>query len=137
MPTPQQISAKMSRVRSSNTEPENVLRKALSACGVRCSTNNRNLPGKPDLLVPSQRLAIFVDGDLWHGNQWQRRGKVALEDQFRNKHSSEYWLNKIRRNIQRDCRVTTELMNRGWIVLRFWEADIENNLSQCVDITLQ
>jgi len=127
----------MSRVRSVNTKPEILLRKALWAKGIRYSINNLQLRGKPDLILPSRRVAIFVDGDLWHGNQWHRRGKRALEDQFKSTRSSSYWVKKIRRNIQRDCEVTNDLMRQGWTVLRFWESDIEENLDRCVEITLR
>jgi len=61
------------------------------------------LPGKPDIVLPSRRIAIFIDGDLWHGGQWERRGKLALEEQFQVTLSKEYWLQKIRGNMERDA----------------------------------
>jgi len=130
------ISARMRRVRSTGTTPEILLRKALWQRGLRYAICKTELPGKPDIVLPSRRIAIFVDGDLWHGGQWQRRGKVALEDQFGVTLSKDYWLGKIRRNMERDCEATDRLLCAGWTVLRFWESDIQKNLKQCVETTM-
>jgi DNA (cytosine-5)-methyltransferase 1 len=127
----------MRRVRSSNTTPELLFRKALWRKGLRYTICETELPGKPDVVLPSRRVAIFIDGDLWHGGQWQRRGKSALEDQFTSTVSKEYWLDKIRRNMERDCKCTHTLLIAGWTVLRFWESDIHNNLDHCVEATLR
>jgi DNA (cytosine-5)-methyltransferase 1 len=126
----------MRRVRSSDTTPEILLRKALWQRGLRYAICKTELPGKPDIVLPSRRIAIFVDGDLWHGGQWQHRGKVALEDQFSVTRSKDYWLEKIRRNMERDCAATDRLLCAGWTVLRFWESEIHKNLKQCVETTM-
>lgn len=131
------ISSKMRRVRSSNTTPEIIFRKALWKRGLRYSICQPDLPGKPDVVFHSPRIAIFIDGDLWHGGQWRLRGKVALEDQFSKTASKQYWLEKIRRNIERDCRVTTLLLRSGWTVIRFWESDVLHHLEKCIDTTMQ
>lgn len=89
------------------------------------------------MVLPSRRIAVFIDGDLWHGGQWQRRGKVALEDQFGGTVSKEYWLDKIRRNMERDARATNTLLLAGWTVLRFWEGEIYDDLEKCVETTLR
>lgn len=130
-------SAIMRRVASTGTTPEIIFRKALWAKGFRYSICSSKLPGKPDVVLPSKRVAIFIDGDLWHGGQWRRRGKVTLEDQFTETSSKEYWVNKIRRNMHRDCASTSALMSTGWTVLRFWESQIYKNLEQCVKTTLE
>jgi len=127
----------MRRIRSADTTPERLFRKALWRKGLRYSICKTELPGKPDVVLPSRRIAIFIDGDLWHGGQWQRRGKVALEDQFDATLSKEYWLDKIRRNMERDSKATHTLLVSGWTVLRFWESQIENNLDNCVQTTLR
>jgi DNA (cytosine-5)-methyltransferase 1 len=122
----------MRRVRSTGTAPEIRLRRALSAAGLRFRTHSANLPGKPDIVIHSRRLAIFIDGDFWHGGQWTRRKLAALEDQFRHTASRDYWLRKIRRNMDRDCRATAALAAAGWSVIRFWESEIRSDLDRCV-----
>lgn len=126
----------MQRVRSQDTTPELLLRRALWAKGLRYKKYSADLPGKPDLVLPAHKLAIFIDGDLWHGNQWRRRGLSKLEDQFQATASKSYWLKKIRRNMERDCSATAALVKAGWTVLRFWEKDIQKNLETCVEATL-
>lgn len=90
------------------------------------------LSGHPDIVFPCARLAVFVDGDYWHGGQWKKRNLTALEDQFSRTESRDYWLYKIRRNMCRDSSVTAELLADGWTVLRFWESDIRRDLEGCV-----
>jgi DNA (cytosine-5)-methyltransferase 1 len=137
MSTREHISAKMRRVHSTNTTPELLFRKALWQRGLRYEICKTELPGKPDIVLPSRRIAIFVDGDLWHGGQWQHRGNVALEDQFGITPSKEYWLGKIRRNMERVCSATNSLLCSGWTVLRFWESEIHKNLESCVETTMK
>ncbi|MCL5290795.1 MAG: DNA mismatch endonuclease Vsr [Firmicutes bacterium] len=127
----------MRKVRSNNTTPEVIFRKALWAKGLRYKICQSNLPGKPDIVIPSKRLAIFIDGDFWHGIQWRKRNLSALEEQFRETGSKEYWQNKIRRNMSRDCAATASLLSDGWIVLRFWESEVQKNLGNCVDLVLE
>lgn len=127
----------MRAVRSSNTTPELLFRKALWRKGLRYAICKTELPGKPDIVLPSRRIAIFVDGDLWHGGQWERRGKLALEEQFQVTLSKEYWLQKIRGNMERDAKSTHTLLVSGWTVLRFWESEIQRNVDQCVETTLK
>ncbi len=124
----QEISAIMRKVHSRDTAPEVAFRKALWAHGVRYKVCPANIAGKPDVVIPSRRLAIFIDGDFWHGGQWRRRGLAALEDQFRETKTRSYWLRKIRRNVQRDCRTTVTLQHDGWTVLRIWESQIKSDL---------
>jgi DNA (cytosine-5)-methyltransferase 1 len=124
----------MRKVSSSDTKPELILRQALQAEKLRYRVNNFDLPGKPDLVFPKARVAVFVDGDFWHGGQWRKRKLAALEDQFTGNKNKEYWLKKIRRNMDRDCMVTADLIGQGWTVIRFWERDIEKRLEECVRI---
>ncbi len=122
----------MRKVRSSGTTPEMAFRKALWARGIRYRVSPAAMPGKPDVVISSTKIAIFVDGDFWHGNQWRRRRRASLEDQFTRTKSREYWLAKIRRNMQRDCQTTATLIADGWTVLRFWESDIHRDVEGCV-----
>lgn len=122
----------MRRVRSRDTVPELLLQKALRAAGLRFRKCPADLAGKPDIVVPSKRLAIFIDGDFWHGGQWRRRNLAALDDQFRGTESRDYWLRKIRRNMDRDCRATATLISDGWRVIRLWESDVRAGVESCV-----
>ena len=78
------------------------------------------LPGKPDIVFLRQRLAVFIDGDFWHGNAWRVRGLQSFDQQFVNR--SKWWIAKITRNIERDDEVNRMLLDLGWTVLRFWES---------------
>lgn len=127
----------MRRVRSGDTTPEINFRRALWARGLRYRVSPRSLPGKPDVVLSGPKVAVFIDGEYWHGGQWQRRKLLALEDQFAGTRSKDYWLFKIRRNMERDCAATAALQSAGWTVLRFWESEIKANLEECVKKTLQ
>ncbi len=131
-----QVSAVMRQVHGRDTTPELRLRRALWARGLRYSLTSTELPGRPDIVFPGARLAIFVDGDYWHGNQWRRRGKVALEEQFEASaaESRAYWLRKIRRNMRRDCATSDALLRRGWTTLRLWESQSTADTEGCVSL---
>ena len=116
----------MSRIKSSNTSIEVLLRKALWHSGIRYRVNYSKLPGTPDIAITKHRIAIFCDGEFWHGKDWG-----AKKDQI---HSNrDYWLPKIDRNIVRDNDVNKALSYLGWTVIRFWGADIQKNLNRCVE----
>jgi DNA (cytosine-5)-methyltransferase 1 len=137
MRTVKETSEIMRRVHSKDTEPDIIFRKALWAHGFRYKLYDPALPGKPDLVLPSRKIIVFVDGDFWHGHQWRIRGLTSLDAQFTNVKDKKYWINKISRNMDRDCRNTTKLLSDGWTVLRFWESEIRNNLDRCVNLTLE
>jgi DNA (cytosine-5)-methyltransferase 1 len=126
----------MRKVRSTDTAPEVTFRKALWAAGLRYRKNASKLPGKPDVVISSARLVVFIDGDFWHGGQWHRRNLRSLSEQFEHAESRNYWLTKISRNMARDCRATSQLLQDGWVVLRFWESQIKRDLEACVHMTL-
>ena len=130
-------SAVMRRIKCRDTEPEKLLRKALWRKGLRYRTCDGQLPGKPDIVFSSQKLAVFVDGDYWHGNQWRMRGLVSLEDQFQNVRNGKYWVAKIRGNIHRDFATTATLLDDGWTIIRLWESDIKAKLNACVELILK
>ena len=121
----------MSAIRSKDTKPELILRRALWQRGFRYRVAVKTLPGKPDIVFTKAKIAIFCDGDFWHGHNWALRGIPSLDDELAG--YSEYWQNKIRRNIDRDHKNTSKLENNGWIVLRFWESDIKKNTEKCVE----
>jgi DNA (cytosine-5)-methyltransferase 1 len=127
----------MRRVRSTGTVPELLFQSALQKAGVAFESYPTGLPGKPDVVVRSPKVAVFIDGDFWHGAQWRNRKLTALDDQFRRTKNRKYWLTKIRRNVERDCERTSTLLSSGWNVLRFWESDVRNNLEACIEMTVR
>lgn len=124
--TPAQRHKNMKHIRYQDTQPEVILRKALWHRGIRYRKNYSALPGKPDIVLTRQKIAIFVDGDFWHarGHQLQPGEQV--------KSNKEYWGPKLKRNVERDKEVNDMLTDLGWIVLRFWESDIKKNLEGCI-----
>ena len=124
--TPAQRHKNMKHIRYQDTQPEVILRKALWHRGIRYRKNYSALPGKPDIVLTRQKIAIFVDGDFWHarGHQLQPGEQV--------KSNKEYWGPKLKRNVERDKEVNDMLTDLGWIVLRFWESDIKKNLERCI-----
>ena len=127
----------MRRVRSWKTTPELTVRRLLRKNGIRFSGRNTNLPGKPDITLREPKVAVFVDGDFWHGRQWSTRGHASIEAQFNGSKTSNYWVQKIRRNMDRDCKATTDLVKDGWRVIRLWESDIHKNPEKCIRTIMQ
>lgn len=111
----------MAAVKNKNSKAELLLRSTLWQRGLRFRKHAK-LIGKPDIVFPRARIAIFVDGDFWHGNAWRLRGLPNLKSLFPTR--TEWWVNKITRNIERDGEVTKALRAEGWKVLRFWESAI-------------
>lgn len=114
----------MGAVHSKNTKPELLLRRAVHAQGGRFRVHARDVIGCPDIVVRTRKVAVFVDGDMWHGNpaEWERRGRDSLADMFPNR--TEWWVRKIENNIRRDREVDRALTERGWLVVRLWASDI-------------
>lgn len=105
--------------KKADTRCEVLLRSVLWRAGCRFRKNVSSLPGKPDIVFTRVRVAIFCDGDFWHGRAWgERRTKL------RHGSNAGYWVEKIRRNRERDRQRTRRLVEEGWTVLRFWETDI-------------
>lgn len=119
----------MSKIRGKNTKPELIFRKALWKKGVRYRIDNKKLPGKPDVSIQKYKLAVFIDGEFWHGYNWDER-----KDHI--KSNRRFWLPKIERNMQRDRQVNRDLNNLGFTVFRFWEKEIKNELNKCINDVL-
>ncbi len=129
--TREQRSYVMSRIRSSDTKAEVRLRKALWHRGLRYRKNYRKLPGTPDIALTRKKIAIFVDGDFWHGKGYEDAPGKQI------KTNRTYWKSKLSRNIERDKDVNDALLQEGWLVLRFWESDIQRDLEACVEEILR
>ena len=103
----------MQHIRSNNTKIEEILRKALWNKGYRYRKNFKDLPGKPDIVITKYKIAIFCDGEFFHGKDWE-----VLKQRLENSNNSEYWINKISKNMHHDDQVNKELMFMGWTVIR-------------------
>lgn len=130
---PKIVSKTMKAVRSADTKPEMKLRRELYARGLRYRLHYKRLPGKPDIVFGPAKVAVFVDGDFWHGAQWKRRGFKSLGDQLKKVNNKKYWIEKIKRNIARDEENNGQLKKAGWKVIRVWESDINKRLEWAVD----
>ena len=122
--TPEQRRKNMQHIRSKDTSIELRLRKALWHEGIRYRKNFKGLPGKPDIVLTKYKTAIFCDSSFWHGRNFETKKPVAT--------NHEYWDEKIRRNMERDKEVSTQLEELGWTVLRFWDEDINKHLADCI-----
>lgn len=109
----------MSRIKSSNTKPEEIVRKYLFSKGFRYRKNDKRYPGKPDIVLPKYRTIIFVNGCFWHGHEGCRYFVVP-------KTNTEFWVNKIETNKQRDSRKINDLQALGWRVITVWECQLKS-----------
>lgn len=98
------------------------LRRALRQLGIRYSLRNTGLPGLPDLVFRKERVAVFCDGDFWHGRHLDARIARLTAG-----HNASYWIAKLKANVKRDARTTRALKSLGWKVLRYWEGDIRRS----------
>ncbi len=119
---PSVTSRMMSKVKHKDSKAEIAVRRRLHAQEFRYRTHYSKLYGHPDIVFTRNRIAIFIDGDFWHGNAWKLRGLSSLAEMFPNR--TEWWVTKIERNMVRDAEVNSQLEASGWTVLRFWESDI-------------
>ncbi len=120
------VSARMSRVHLKRGAAETALAKALWHSGYRYRLNHRRLPGSPDIAVTRYKVAIFVDGEFWHGYDWTRRRE-------RLRSNRDYWIAKIEENIARDARNDALLRAMGWLPVHFWEREVKRDLAGCVE----
>ena len=112
----------MSRVRQKDTDIETVVRRQLHHEGLRFRKNVKELPGEPDIVFPKQQLAVFIDGDFWHGYDLpQLRGRI-----------SQYWVDKISRTVERDKKNVNRLQDLGWRVIRIWGHEVDEDLDTVV-----
>lgn len=104
----------MSKIRAKNTKAERIVFRYLRSNGVYFQRHYRRVPGCPDIALPRKKIAVFIDGDFWHGRDFAKR-EAKLPD---------YWKAKIERNMQRDRKNRRTLVREGWRILRIWEKDL-------------
>ncbi len=122
--TKEQRRKNMQHIRSKDTSIEVKLRQALWSEGIRYRKNDKELPGKPDVVISKHKIVVFCDSSFWHGRDFEKKKPVDT--------NHEYWDKKIRRNMERDKEVNKLLESIGWTVLRFWDVDINKQIEECV-----
>lgn len=127
--TKEQRHKNMQHIKSKDTKIEVLLRKALWAKGYRYRKNYKNLPGKPDIALTKYKIAIFCDGEFFHGKDWG-----VLKPKLEKGNNSNFWISKISRNRERDDEINKKLLFMGWTVIRFWGNDIKKNTDECVRV---
>jgi DNA mismatch endonuclease (patch repair protein) len=112
----------MSRVGTKGTDLEKLVGSELRRRGLRFRKNVRTLPGKPDIIFVDAKVAVFIDGDFWHGYRFPTWEKTL----------TKFWRNKIRKNRERDRRNFAELRRKGWRVIRLWQHNIKSDPASCI-----
>lgn len=126
--SPRASAAARGSSKKTDTGCELLLRRAIWALGFRYRKDVQALPGRPDIVFFKARVAVFCDGDFWHGRDWEsRRQKLARGT------NPDYWIAKIEGNMERDRQNTLKLEEMGWTVLRFWESDIRSSHSKAAE----
>lgn len=121
--TKEKRSEVMSKIRGKNTKPEIILRSHLFHQGFRFRIHQKNLPGKPDIVLPKYKTAIFVHGCFWHYHKHCKEGRIPSTN-------SEFWKMKLKRNITKDDENIKSLKKYGWKVFIIWECEIEKQLDR-------
>ena len=124
--TKEQIRYNMSRVRNKGTALETMLSEELKNNGITTFVlNDKSVLGNPDITFPARKIAVFCDGDFWHGYNWE-----TAKHQI--KSNKSFWIPKIEKTMKRDLYVTNELQSKGWTVFRFWGHEIKKDTPKCV-----
>lgn len=124
---PETRSYNMSRIKGADTKPEEIVRKYLFSKGFRYRKNDKRYPGKPDIVLPKYKTAIFINGCFWHKHEGCKYFKWP-------KTNAEFWTDKITRNVERDKQNYAELESQGWHVLVIWECELRKRE---IDITME
>lgn len=110
----------MSQIKGKNTKPEMMVRRFLHTNGYRYKLHDKNLPGKPDIVLPKYKTVIFVHGCFWHGH---KNCKYFVVPKTR----TEWWLNKINGNISKDAKAVKALKKEGWKIITIWECNLKSS----------
>lgn len=127
--TPEQRRRNMQNIHSKDTAIEVQLRKALWNKGYRYRKNYKNLPGKPDIVLTKYKIAIFCDGEFFHGKDWE-----VLKPRLEKGKNGDFWISKISKNRKHDDEVNKKLLFMGWTVIRFWGNDIKKYTNECIKV---
>lgn len=127
--TAEQRHRNMQNIKGKDTAIELALRKALWKKGYRYRKHYDRIPGKPDIVLTKYKIAIFCDGEFFHGKDWE-----VLKSQLERGKNSEFWIKKISRNMERDEEINHQLLFMGWTVIRFWGKDILKNTDMCIKV---
>ena len=123
--TDEATSKRMSKVKLKKGDAETLLAKRLWHSGFRYRLNYKKLPGSPDVAILKYKIAVFVDGEFWHGHDWDNR-KPRL------KRNRDYWIEKIEENMARDVRADKELLCLGWTPIHFWSKEVLKDTESCI-----
>ncbi len=123
--TDEATSLRMSKISLKQGADEMALAKALWHKGYRYRLNYKKLPGSPDIAIQKYHVAIFVDGEFWHGYEWEKRKQKIIRNR-------EYWIEKIEENMARDIRVDGELQELGWTPIHFWSKKVKKDIASCI-----
>ena len=127
--TTPEVSKRMGNVHLKGGKAESALAKYLWHQGFRYRKNYKKLPGSPDIALTKYKIAVFIDGEFWHGYDWENR-KAKL------KTNREYWIEKIEENIARDKRNDKTLIEMGWTPIHFWEKDVNKRFEECAQAVI-
>lgn len=127
--TTEKTSRNMSKIRGRDTKIEIILRKALYEKGYRYRKNYKSVPGCPDIAITKYKIAIFCDGEFFHGKDWE-----VLKPKLAHGKNAEYWIRKIERNRSRDKEKDAALLGLGWTVIHFWGKDILKRTDECIKV---
>lgn len=127
--TPEQRKRNMQNIKGKDTQIELILRKALWNKGYRYRKHYAVLPGKPDIALTKYKIAVFCDGEFFHGYDWE-----VLRPKLLKGNNGEFWISKISRNRQRDDEINKQLLFLGWTVIRFWGNEIKKRPDECVKV---
>jgi len=117
----------MSKIKGKDTKPEILFRKELWKAGIRYRKHDKTLPGNPDITNKKLKLVIFIDGEFWHGYNWEEK-KLKL------KSNRDFWISKIERNMQKDRENNIKLENLGYKIFRFWDHEIKKDITKCISL---
>ena len=123
--TDEATSKRMANVHLKGGRDEDQLAKALWHVGYRYWRNYIKLPGRPDIAIQKYHIAVFVDGEFWHGYDWTNKKQKLVRNR-------EYWIEKIEENMARDKRVDSELRRIGWTPVHFWSKQVNKELDECI-----
>ena len=127
--TPEQRRKNMQHIRGKDTKIEIILRKALWKRGYRYRKHYKSIPGTPDIALTRYKIAIFCDGEFFHGKDWE-----VLRPRLEKSNNSEFWISKISRNRERDDEINKKLLYMGWTVIRFWGSDRKKDPDECIRV---